>query len=138
MITNLPRFLIISILSVGLLLCAACSDDDDKDDSGINDPSNPQSIADWPDELPAFNYGEFVTAHYDETSKFIGATWANISNPQEAFEGYKAALVAAGWTHDTDGSNTVTFVAAFEKDEQGILFSVARDGTMANLMYVDD
>ena len=131
--------LLVLALSIGML--TGCKDDNGDGDKGSpTGPSGNSEISGWPDDLPAFNYGELYQSLVDEnTGEFQSAIYMNISNPENVFNQYKSALENNGWAFEVDGSNETTWVVVYEKDDgdRAVHVGVAKDGSMATIMYVD-
>jgi len=128
-------FLIV-LLMLGVAV-VACDDDKDNDkNSGINDPSGNMDLADWPSDLPRFEYGELVGAQKDiETGGFASAIFMNVGNPQDAFDGYKAALSAQGWTLLVEHGNEDVLTASYEKGSASLFFSMDLKEALATILY---
>ena len=134
------------IVLTSLVLCvfSGCSKSGDSDTEGsagtaeVASSSAAASSPEWPSDLPKFKWGKLAPGYNRGAQRFSGAMFTEIKNPKEAFEQYKQALVAKGWSFDEDLSNPTSLVGEFSQGEKDLHISISTDGTMANMLYSPD
>ena len=128
---------------VMLITCilTGCSDDKNSnstEDNGKKSHSTAVDMSSWPDDLPKFEYGKlFQILNDEDTGKFRAATLSNITNPETAYKDYKTALSNKGWVLDVDSSNENVWDAHYIKGTKAAHFTIQKDGSVAQLFYID-
>ena len=122
------------VLLIMLSICIFSSCNKDNDDN-----SNPagQDLSCWPADLPKFEYGDLFSI-LCEDGVFQAAVFSNITNPETAYTNYKTALENAGWIFDEDTSNEFVWGAAYNKGTKGMVMTIQKDGSTAQIFYLNN
>lgn len=118
------------IISIGIII--SC-DKDEENENNLNGPD----MSCWPANLPTFDYGD-VYAITCEDGVFETAAFHNVSNPQNAFNGYKNELENSGWELDTDMSTDFMWGVMYELETSWVQLTIQKDDSGGAQIYYDE
>ena len=132
------------VFLVMLITCilTGCSDDKKSnltEGNGKKSHSASVDMSSWPDDLPKFKDGKlFQILNDEDTGEFRAGTLSNITNPETAYKNYKTALSNKGWVLDEDTLSEHVWDAHYIKGTKAAHFTIQKDGSVAQLFYIDN
>lgn len=97
-----------------------------------------KKMSSWPNDLPKFKDGKlFQVLNDEDTGVLKAATFGQIKNPEAAYKNYKTALINSNWVLDMDSSNEYVCGGAYLKGTKRLQVSIQKDGSAAQIMYIN-